>query len=192
MRKRGMTVLLAVSCMWSVSVMAEHEVGGNVETYSYPSEEASEEVWESILGYSMKYDPKIFTLDDTEESDSFLYHTSEKLKAPVYIAVTAYPDMDAQTLAEGVAIQNDIEESEIQDTYFGADSMETKCVYAEQDIEGNDGEWITTMQVFYVIPKEEGSLLVEIMGYERMPAAAEGAFEKMTGSFRLTDLEDEH
>lgn len=40
-----------------------------------PSEDAETVVWESPLGYSMSYDPAVFTLDDTGEAD-ILCHAS--------------------------------------------------------------------------------------------------------------------
>lgn len=148
--------------------------------YEYPSENAGNVVQESTLGYSMTYDPTLFTLDDTGEADVFNYNTAESLDAPVYISVQSYPDMDAETLAEGLALQSGIDDVTMQDAYFGADGMETKNIYIEKEVEG-----IRQTQVFYSIPAGEGSLLVEIGGYVGMPETAEWKFEEMLGTFSL-------
>ena len=84
------------------------EQAGSTEeepVYEYPAEDAGPVLEESRLGYSMTFDPTVFTLDDTGEgSDIYTYHTAETLEGPAYIAVQSYPDMDAQTLADGLAL----------------------------------------------------------------------------------------
>ncbi len=148
--------------------------------YEYPAEEHGSEVQESGLGYSMTYDPTVFVLDETDESDSYVYMTAEKLNAPVYISVQQYPDMDAQTLAEGLVLQSGIDDVEVQDTFFGADGLETKCVYVEKEVEG-----VTQIQIFYAVPVKEGSLLVEIGSYVGVPETVDWKFEEMLGTFVL-------
>lgn len=152
------------------------------QEYEYPSEDAGPVVEKSRLGYSMTFDPTVFTLDDTgEDSDIYTYHTSEALDGPAYIAVQSYPDMDAQTLADGLALQSGQDGVAAQDTYFGADGLDTKCVYYEEDVDG-----VTQAHAFYAVPKGDGSLLVEITGYVNMPQQIEAKFEEMLGTFTLT------
>lgn len=150
--------------------------------YEYPSEDAGTVAWESSLGYSMTYDPTVFTLDDTGEADVFTYNTAEKLDAPVYISVQSYSDMDAQTLAEGLALQSGVDGVEVQDSYFGAVTVETKVVYIEKEVEG-----VKLIQIFYAIPKGEGSLLVEVGTYVDAPwQEIDWRIEEMLGTFTLT------
>lgn len=155
------------------------ETGGG--EYEYPSEDAGTVEWESPLGYSMTYDPTVFTLDDTGEADVFTYNTAEKLDAPAYISVQSYSDMDAQTLAEGLALQSGIDGVEVQDAYFGAVSVETKLVYIEKEVEG-----VKQIQIFYAIPVGEGSLLVEAGTYAGVPERVDWQFEETMGTFTLT------
>lgn len=155
------------------------ETGGG--EYEYPAEGAGTVVWESPLGYSMTYDPAVFTLDDTGEADVFTYNTTEKLDAPVYISVQSYPDMDDQTLAEGLALQSGSDGVEVQDAYFGAGSVETKLIYIEREVEG-----LKQIQIFYAIPAGEGSLLVEMGTYVGVPKSVDGKFEETIGTFMLT------
>lgn len=215
MKKKFLAILLAVSCVLSVTACAgkeENQVDSSIaeetevadeeavlntesleadvseteeayvedEGYEYPSEDNTSAVQESEIGYSMTYDPSVFTLDDTGEADIFIYNTAEDLDAPIYISVQQYPDMDAQTLAEGLALQSGIDGVEVQDTYFGADGLETKNVYIEREIEG-----VKQIQVFYAIPVGDGSLLVEIGGYVGVPEIVEWKFEEMLGTFAL-------
>lgn len=151
------------------------------QDYEYPSEDAGP-VWEeSRLGYAMTYDPTVFTLDDTEEDqDIYTYHTVETLDGPVYIAIQSYPDMDAKTLADGIALQAGQDGVSAQNTYFGADSLDTQCVYYEEDVNG-----VTQVHTFYAVPKGEGALLVEVTGYVDLSLQIQGKLEEMTGTFEL-------
>lgn len=149
--------------------------------YEYPTEDAGTVAWESPLGYSMTYDPTVFTLDDTGEADVFTYNTAETLDAPVYISVQSYPDMDAQTLAEGLVLQSGIDDLEIQDGYFASVSVETKLVYIEKETDG-----LKQILIYHVIPVGEGSLLVEMGTYAGVPLIVDGVMEETINTFTLT------
>lgn len=151
------------------------------QDYEYPSEDAESVREESRLGYVMTYDPTVFTLDDTgDDQDIYTYHTSETLDGPVYIAIQSYPDMDAQTLAEGIVLQSGQDGVAAQETYFGADSLDTQCVSYEEEVNG-----VTQVHTFYAVPKGEGALLVEITSYVDLPLQIQGKLEEMTGTFAL-------
>lgn len=152
------------------------------EIYDYPSEDAGEQMFESELGYSLTYDPKFFTLDDTGEGDRFFYLTAESIAMPVYISVQSYGDMDVETLTNGIILQSGLDDVAAEDVYFGADSIETKNVAIEREDGG-----VKQRQIFYVIPKGEGSILLEVGGYEGMPEMAEVKFEEMLGTFRISE-----
>lgn len=153
------------------------------EEYEYPSEEHTSEVWESELGYSMTYDPSVFTVDDTGDSDIFTYNTAEKLEAPVYISVQKYTDMDAMTLAEGLALQSGIDGVEVQEAYFGAEGLETQNVYVEKNVDG-----VKQIQIFYTIPQEKGSLLVEIGNYAGVSTQIDSIHRRNTGDIPVKTL----
>lgn len=203
MKKRDLALLLAVICLVMFSgckgkeenlpestspketTIENKESTSNTEDvgedkYEYPSEDAGEVVQESSLGYSMKYDPKVFTLSETDKEEVFTYNTEEKLDASIYISIQSYVDMDVETLAKGLALQSGEDGVNVQDAYMGADSIETKSVYIENEVKG-----IKQTQVFYAIPIEKGSLLVEIDGYVGMPKTAESKIEEMLGTFIL-------
>ena len=149
--------------------------------YEYPSEDAGPVLEESRLGYSMTYDPTVFTLDDTaQDKDTYTYNTAEELSGPVYIAVQSCPDKDAQTLADEIAAQSGQEGVAPQTTFFGADGLETLCVCYEEEVEG-----VTQTHAVYAISLEEGSLLVEISSSVDVPLQLQGKLEEMTGTFKL-------
>lgn len=150
------------------------------EKYEYPAEDNTSAVWDSEYGYSMTYDPSLFTADDAAEADTFTYNTAEKLDAPVYLSVQTYVDMDVQTLADGLVLQSGIDGVEAKDASFGADNLETKYVYVEQDVNG-----VKQIQSFYVIPMGEGSLLVEMGSYVGVPENVAAKMEEMIGTFKL-------
>lgn len=184
--KRSKLFLVCVSVMLLAACAKNPETVPETDTpeqkYEYPAEDAGPVQEESRLGYSMIYDPAVFTLDDTEESmDIYTYHTSEVLDGPAYLAIQSYPDLDAQTLADGIALQSGQDGVAAQQTYFGADSLDTQCVYYEEDVNG-----VTQAHAYYAVPKGEGSLLVEITGYVGMPQQIQAKFEEMTGTFTLS------
>ena len=147
----------------------------------YPEEDAGIVEYESPLGYSITWDPKVITLDDTQGMDVFSYNTSQEIEGPVYIAVQAYPDMDAGTLADGLVLQSEDDSVTVEETSLGADGISTKYIYSEQETDG-----VIQVSVYYVVPAGSGSLLVEAVGYVGMPDEAEGLFQEMLGSFRIS------
>ena len=164
----------------SIAIEEVTEEDTSEEISEYPSEEAEYVEFESDKGYSIMYNPDVITLDDTGEGDLFSYNTDEKLDAPVYISVIRYDDMDSQALTDGLILQSGIDGLKAENTYFGADSIETQCIYIENDVDG-----ITQMQIFYVIPLSEGSMLIEIGGYIGAPTNVDTAINEMLGTFSL-------
>lgn len=159
---------------------ASNQDGDNTQ-YEYPSEETGNVTQTSPFGYVMTYDPTVFTLDDTTtDTETYIYNTAEKLDAPVYLSVQNYADMDAKTLADGLALQSGIDGVNVEEANFGADGIETYSIYYEQ--EENE---VKQVYVFYAIPKGQGTLLVEIMSYVGVPETVDGKFEEMLGTFAL-------
>ncbi len=132
------------------------------------------------MGYTCKYDSTVFTLEDTEGADQFVYQTEEKLEGQVYMKVLAYADMDEETLFDGIVLQNNIEKSEVQNTVFWADGIETKCAHIEADVNG-----VKQIYTYYAIHSGQESLLVELVGYAGMPETAERKVEEITGTFSV-------
>lgn len=140
---------------------------------------SQQEKHESLLGYSIAYNSTRFALDEAEDSDVFTYQATDLL-APVYLTVQKYSDMDAQTLAEGLVLQSGNDGVAVQDAVIGADSIEAKSVYIETEEKD-----VKQIQIFYAIPAEEGSLLLEMGTYEGISEAIDAEFEEMLATFRL-------
>lgn len=161
---------------------AEPESVADEEVYEYPAEDAGPIQEESRLGYSLVYDPTMFTLDDTG-ADLDVYYTfptAGSQENPVQFTVQSYPDTDAQTLAEGVALQSGQDGVTAQSAFFGADSLEAQYVYYEEEVDG-----VTQMHTFFAVPAGEGSLLVEITSYADLSMEINGKLEEMAGTFTL-------
>ena len=144
------------------------------------SSDAGEE--DDGASYTMSYDTELFTLDCSGDADIYTYAGPEELAAPVYISVLAYPDIDAQELADGIALQSGIDGVTPKDTYFGADGILTKCV--DIDVVGNG---VTQFVTSFVISVEDGSLLVEVGGYDSMPKQVGYQLEEALGTFTLSN-----
>ena len=74
-----------------------------------------------------------------------------------------------------------MDEVMVDETFLGADGIESKLVYIEKDVDG-----IKQIQIFYAIPEGEGSLLMEIGTYEGVPEMIDSKIEEMLGNFKLT------
>lgn len=137
-------------------------------------------VFESKLGYSIMFDSTVFTLLEMDDFDNFTYNLSEKQDTQLYLSVQKYVDMDVQALAEGVILQAGMDGVEVQDTYFGADGLKVKNICIEKDVYG-----VKQIQAFYVIPVEDGSLLLEVCSYVGISENIDEKFNEMLATFKL-------
>ncbi|MGN0106720.1 MAG: S-layer homology domain-containing protein [Hominilimicola sp.] len=144
----------------------------------------SEKEYKSELGYSIVYNPTEFILDNSGDHDTFTYNTKEMTEAPIYITVQPYSDMDVKTVADGLILQSGIDGIEATEVYFGADSIKTQNVYIEKEVDG-----VKQIQVFYVIPVDDGSMIVEIGSYVDVSEKTDSIIEEMLGTFSLKKAE---
>lgn len=144
----------------------------------------SEKEYKSELGYSVVYNPIEFILDNSGDHDTFTYNTKEMTEAPIYITVQTYSDMDVKTVADGLVLQSRIDGIEATEVYFGADSIKTQNVYIEKEVDG-----VKQIQVFYVIPVDDGSMIVEIGSYVDVSEKTDSTIEEMLGTFSLKKAE---
>jgi hypothetical protein len=163
MRKKMIIFLVSVTCALSLSACADNSQvqsdtsqsentqsessQANADTDSeVPTTETdaveNDQLWKSPLGYSMTYDPSLFTQESVDSTDYFTC-LQDNLDAPVYISIQAYPDTDSATLADGLVLQSGDDGVTAEDIYFGADSIEAQNVYIEKEVDG-----ITQVQIF--------------------------------------------
>lgn len=105
-------------------------------------------------------------------------------EVPIYITVQPYSDMDVKTVADGLVLQSGIDGIEATEVYFGADSIKTQNVYIEKEVDG-----VKQIQVFYVIPVDDGSMIVEIGSYVDVSEKTDSIIEEMLGTFSLKKAE---
>jgi hypothetical protein len=136
--------------------------------------------YESPLGYTVEYYGQMFNLTSDETSDVFEFcGDGVELEAPIYVAIQLYTDMDAETVANGVALQSGQDGVTVDDTTFG-EGIEAKYVSYQEEAEG-----LTWYMTFFAVPKGDGCLLLEVgeyIGYEGQEMV-DGNIELLIDSF---------
>jgi hypothetical protein len=101
------------------------------------------------------------------------------LKAPVYVAVQLFTDMDAQAVAEGVALQSGQDGVDAEACTFGSDVDGYRVDYIEETDD------IRYFYSFFAVPKGDGCLLLEAGEYAGIPGfEIDGSIEMMVDSFK--------
>lgn len=187
----GCTAAPASTASSAVSSAAASETASettNAASESMPeSEEASVRITihqQSDLGYTVDYDPAAFTLSEADGVETYQYNSEEVLNGPITVSFRA-SEKDAESVANELLQQTQREDVTIQDTFFGAESaIEAKCVYLEKEGDGK-----TDVEVYYAVPTDTGSLIVEIHSFIGAPMEADGAVEELLGTFTLNTAE---
>jgi hypothetical protein len=134
--------------------------------------------YESPLGYTIEYFSDMFSLTSDDTSDRFEYTGGWDLKAPVYVAVQLITDMDAKTVADGVALQSGQDGAQAEACTFGSDVDGYRLDYIEER------ENIRYFYSFFAVPKGDGCLLMEVGEYLGIPGfEIDGSLEIMIDSF---------
>lgn len=161
----------------SVEETVEAETGDDVADSSSDLVE-----YESPLGYTVQYYGQEFNLTSDENSDTFEFcGDGVELEAPIYVAIQLYTDMDAETVADGVALQSGQDGVTVEDSTFG-EGIEAKRVSYQEEVEG-----LTWVYTYFAIPKGDGCLLMEVgeyIGYEGQEMV-DGNIELIIDSFTL-------
>lgn len=142
----------------------------------------SEQKYISELGYSIIYNPILFTLSSEENSDTFVYNSNEMADSPLYIAVQQYSETDSKTAIDGLILQSGLDDVKSTEVYFGADNIKAQNIYIEKDVNG-----VKQIPVFYVIPVGSGSMIVEIGSYAGTDEKTDSKIDEMLGTFSLKE-----
>jgi hypothetical protein len=140
-------------------------------------------LYESPLGYSVEYNTDMFTLTSESHSDSFACIGVEDMEAPIYVAVTAYPDMDAETTAKGLELQTGRDDVTAEYGTFG-EGIEAWMLHYDEEVDGREHYYS-----YFAVPKGDGTLLLEAgeyVGYEGQEMV-DGNIELIIDSFTLLD-----
>lgn len=134
--------------------------------------------YESPLGYSVQYNQDMFTLETTEDSDTFTY-SGDDLEAPVYVAIQRFTDMDAEAVANGVALQSGQDDVTVNEGTFGDENEGFMVSYSEE------AEGINRFYSYFAVPQGDGCLLMESGTYEGVPGyEIDGNIELIIDSFK--------
>ena len=195
--KKFAVMFFALICIASLSACANKQEEAQVQqeseiSYSdsenleveYPPEDNHNVTHESKLGYFMNYDPSVFTLDDTQDDiDTFYYNTAEKLDLPVYVTVQFNSELSAQAAVNGLILQSGMDGVKATKTYIGIYDIKAQNIYVEKDVNG-----IKQVQVFYVIPIDQGSMIIEVGSYVGVPEQIDSKLEEMIVTFSLRKI----
>jgi len=116
-------------------------------------------VYESPLGYSVEYNTQMFALTAESDKDTFDCIGVENPAAPIYVAVTAYPDMDAETVANGLVLQIGRDDVTAEQSTFG-EGVEAWLIHYNAEVNGLDCYYS-----YFAVPQGEGTLLLEAGEY---------------------------
>lgn len=123
--------------------------------------------------YKMIYNTSLFKLEEGSDSDSYTYTggTDENL----YVSVTAYGDMTADQVLQGLLTQNDLGEYDYEDCLLGPDNALAYYIPVVKD---------DYHQCFFVVSHGAGSLVLRCDGYDLdMEGASSSPIDLMVQSF---------
>jgi predicted small lipoprotein YifL len=154
-------------------------------TVTDEGEDNSTVSYESPLGYSVEYNTDMFSLTSESANDRFDCIGVENMEAPIYVVVTSYPDMDAETVANGIVLQIGRDDVTAENGTFGQ-GTEAWIVNYNEEING-----VYNYYSYFAVPKGDGTLLLEVgeyVGYEGQEKV-DGNIELIIDSF-MPDTED--
>jgi ABC-type glycerol-3-phosphate transport system substrate-binding protein len=196
MKKKILSALLILTVAFSLSACGSSSTS-NSDT-SVESQVNSEEItsesqtsennetsnpmvsYESPLGYTVDYNSDMFTLTSTDASDTFTYSGDQlEPEAPIYVAIQLLTDMDAKSAANGLALQSGQDDVVANESSFGDDNEGYIVSYSEE------AEGIMRNYMFFVVPKNEGCLIMEVGNYDGYDnVEIDGNIELIVDSFK--------
>lgn len=127
--------------------------------------------------YKLTYDSALFRVEQQPDGDKFVYTGDSDTN--IYMSIIEYPDMSAAVTRQGILLQNGLEETAYEDYLLGPEKVISYYVSLSSD---------GTPMCFFIISHGEGSLLLELFGYELdLPDPADSPLDLMVQSFILLD-----
>ena len=164
----------------SALIYVTEEGNQNAKQDESKSETAKSKVYKSKLGYSLTYNPSVFTLDEDVETERFTYNVDPKPESSVYVSVGLHPDEDVELLTFGLALQSDIDNVTLKEGTFGQKGVKSMNGYYEKEVDG-----IKKTCEFFVFTSDKGNMVVESVGYVGIPQKIKDEVEKMLESFTI-------
>jgi hypothetical protein len=185
MKKKTLAAMLILTVAFTLGACGSKSTSDDTsvaaETTQTMIDDGPMALLESALGYSVEYNTEMFTVTSTDVSDTFTYSGDEiEPLSNIYVAIQYRPDIDAEYAATGLATLSgqDVEASECT---FGDDNEGYFLTYSEVS-EDND---LTTNLTFYIVPKGEGCIILEIGNYDGYDSIEiDGNIELIIDSFK--------
>lgn len=196
MKKKILSALLILTVAFSLSACGSSSTSNSdtsvesqvnseeitSESQTYENNETSNPMvsYESPLGYTVDYNSDMFTLTSTDASDTFTYSGDQlEPEAPIYVAIQLLTDMDAESAANGLALQSGQDDVVANESSFGDDNEGYIVSYSEE------AEGIMRNYMFFVVPKNEGCLIMEVGNYDGYDnVEIDGNIELIVDSFK--------
>lgn len=169
-------ICLLMSALLLLSLAAcGGDTGNNGESGSSDSDEPQITIQQYTHEglYKMTYDSALFKIEQQPDGDKFVYTGDSDTN--IYMSIIEYPDMTAAVTLRGILLQNDLEETAYEDYLLGPEKVISYYVSVSSD---------GTPMCFFIVSHGEGSLLLEVFGYELdLPKPADSPLDLMVQSF---------
>lgn len=134
--------------------------------------------YKSELGFKVEYDEEAFLHSFENGIEKFDCIINEEQKLPIYIAIQLLENTDAQSVADGLALQSGRDDVTVTDTIFGGGGMLAKGVNYTEKVNG-----VEQIFSFHAIDTEKGVVLIEAVGYVDQPKKADSNMEEFFARF---------
>jgi hypothetical protein len=187
------TIETAVDETSSVAETTEVESETQTQTITVETEEESTIVpdivaehdmvtFTSDIGYSIEYDQSIFTISSSYGMDEISF-SGEDLPSPVFILVQNNDILSAESIADGMESSSDVNDVYRTVANFGADNMEVDLITYRYSVMDEE----RTMTCYIIPTGENSSWLVEVGGYDDIPAVLQEALDETIDSFTIIE-----
>jgi hypothetical protein len=186
MKKKTLAAMLILTVAFTLGACGSKSTSDDTsvaaETTQTMIDDGPMALLESALGYSVEFNTDMFTVTSTDVSDTFTYSGDElEPESDIYVSIQHLPKMDAESAATGLATLSGQEGVEASECTFGDENEGYFLSYSEV----SEDEDITNNLMFYIVPKDEGCLILEVGSYEGYDSAEiDGNIELIIDSFK--------
>jgi hypothetical protein len=186
MKKKILAAILILTAAFTLGACSSSSTSDDTSVVTQSTQTLIDDgpmaLFESALGYSVEFNTEMFTVTSTDVSDTFTYSGDElEPESDIYVAIQHLPEMDAESAATGLATLSGQDGVEASECTFGNENEGYLVSYSEV----SEDDDITTNLMFYIVPKGEGCLILEIGNYDGYDSVEiDGNIELIVDSFK--------
>jgi uncharacterized lipoprotein YehR (DUF1307 family) len=196
MKKKIVSLIITSLCIFSLVACGNNkskEIETNNNDVEIETESTQEKVEEittkeeyttfiSSLGYSIKYNETLFSLETKDDVDRFVYKNEDEYNLPIYVSIEN-KDMSAKDLVDGLVLQSGDDNVSVEEIYLGKKSIEANMIYVENIVEEEK-----QIRIDYVIAIDENtSLLLEVGSCENVSEDLDDEITMMLDTFQIAN-----